>query len=95
MYRSIWISHDAKTTMSSRLGEHMDLEIGGDSPLRQGKEINNCVKELMVVLHGGFLWMEEIVSIDMKSITFMTSLSSLGKSPMQYLDEKKKDKALS
>jgi hypothetical protein len=24
----------------------------------RGKEVNNCIKQLIVVLHGGFLWME-------------------------------------
>jgi hypothetical protein len=30
----------------------------------RGKEVNKCIKQLMAVLHGGFLWLEELVSID-------------------------------
>jgi hypothetical protein len=60
----------------------------------RGKEVNNCVKQLMAVLHGGFLWMEEPVSIDVELIAFITGLSSMGESPMQYLDDKTKEKSL-
>jgi hypothetical protein len=48
----------------------------------------------MVVLHGGFLWMEELIYIDMELIAFITSLSSMGESHMQYLDDKTKEKVL-
>jgi hypothetical protein len=27
------------------------------------REVNNYIKKLMEVLHGGFLWMEELVSV--------------------------------
>jgi hypothetical protein len=47
----------------------------------RGKEVNNCVKKLMAVLHGGFLWLEEPVSIDVELISFITGLSSMGESP--------------
>jgi hypothetical protein len=60
----------------------------------RGKEVNNCVKQLMAVLHGGFLWMEEPVSIDVELIAFITGLPSMGESPTQYLDDKTKEKAL-
>jgi hypothetical protein len=59
------------------------------------KEVNNCVNQLMGVLHGGFLWMEEHVSIDVELIAFITGLPSMGKSPMQYLYDKTKEKAKS
>jgi hypothetical protein len=26
----------------------------------RGKDVNNCVKQLLVVLHGGFLWMDRL-----------------------------------
>jgi hypothetical protein len=47
----------------------------------RGKEANNCVKKLMVVLHGGFLWLEEPVSIDVELISFITGLPTMGESP--------------
>jgi hypothetical protein len=60
----------------------------------RGKEVNNCIKKLMEVLHGGFLWMEEPVSIDVELIAFITGLPSMGESLTQYLDDKTKEKAL-
>jgi hypothetical protein len=30
----------------------------------RGRDVNNCVKQLMEVTHGGYLWVEEPVSID-------------------------------
>jgi hypothetical protein len=47
----------------------------------RGKELNNCVKQLMAVLHGGFLWLEEPVSINKIILA-------------QYLDDKTKKKSL-
>jgi hypothetical protein len=35
----------------------------------RGKEVNNCIKQLIAVLHGGFLWMEHPISIDVELIT--------------------------
>jgi hypothetical protein len=52
--------------------------------------VNNCVKQLMAVLHGGFLWLEEPISIDVDLITFIIGLPSNDESPMQYLDDKTK-----
>jgi hypothetical protein len=49
---------------------------------------------MMTVLHGGFLWMEEPVSIDVELIGFITDPLSLGKIHTQYLDDKTKEKAL-
>jgi hypothetical protein len=36
----------------------------------RGKDVNNCVKQLLAVLHGGFLWMDRSVSIDVELISF-------------------------
>jgi hypothetical protein len=62
--------------------------------LGRGKEVNNCFKQLTTVLHGGFLWMEEPISINVELITFITGFPSMGKSPMQYLDDKMKENTL-
>jgi hypothetical protein len=56
--------------------------------------VNNCVKQLLAVLHGGFLWLDEPVSIDVELISFITGLPSNGEKPTQYLDDKTKEKAL-
>jgi hypothetical protein len=60
----------------------------------RGKEVNNCVKQLMAVLHGGFLWLEQPVSIDVELIALITGLPSMGENPAQYLDDKTKEKSL-
>jgi hypothetical protein len=41
----------------------------------KGREVNNYIKKLMEVLHGGFLWMEEPVSIDVELIAFITIIN--------------------
>jgi hypothetical protein len=46
-----------------------------------GKDVNNCIKQLLAVLHGGFLWLEEPVSIDVELISFITGLPSNGEKP--------------
>jgi hypothetical protein len=60
----------------------------------RGKYVNNCIKKLLAVLHGGFLWMDRSVSIDVELISFITGLPSDGEKPMQYMDDKTKEKAL-
>jgi hypothetical protein len=60
----------------------------------RGKDVNNCFKQLLVVLHGGFLWLDEPVSIDVEIISFIIGLPSNGENPAQYLDDKTKEKAL-
>jgi hypothetical protein len=56
----------------------------------RGKEVNNYVKQLMAVLHGGFLWLEEYVLIVVDLVAFITGLPSSSKSLAQYLDDKTK-----
>jgi hypothetical protein len=80
--------------MGGRLGKHRDLNLLEFPTSEGGKDVNNCVKQLMAVLHGGFLWLEEPVSIDVELIAFITGLPSNGENPTQYLDDKTKEKAL-
>jgi hypothetical protein len=61
---------------------------------RLRKYVNNCIKQLLAFLHGGFLWLEELISIYIEVISFITSLPSNGENPMDYLDDKTKEKAL-
>jgi hypothetical protein len=42
----------------------------------RGKDVNNYVKQLLAVLHGGFVWLDELVSIDVNLISFITGLPS-------------------
>jgi hypothetical protein len=58
------------------------------------KHVNNYIKKLLEVLHGGFVWLEEPVSINVELIEFIIGLPSNGDNPTHYLDEKTKEKAL-
>jgi hypothetical protein len=60
----------------------------------RGKEVKNCIKKLIAALHGGFLWMEQPISIDLEMIALITRLSSMGENPTKYLDDKTKEKTL-
>jgi hypothetical protein len=60
----------------------------------RGRDINNCIKKLMEVTHGGYLWLEEPVSIDVELISFITGLPSRGENPRSTSMTKMKEKAL-
>jgi hypothetical protein len=61
---------------------------------KQGKYVNKYVKKLLAVLHGGFVWLEEPVSIDVELIEFITCLPSNNEKPSQNLNDKTKEKSL-
>jgi hypothetical protein len=48
----------------------------------------------MATTHRGYLWLEQIVSIDIELIAYITELPSRREIPAQFLDEKTKEKAL-
>jgi hypothetical protein len=52
----------------------------------RGKYVNNYLKQLLTILHGGFLWMDRLVSINMEVIVFIIGLPSNGENPVQHLD---------
>jgi hypothetical protein len=60
----------------------------------RGEYANSCVKQLMAVTHGGYLWLEQLVSIDVDLIAHITGLSSCSIDLTQFLEDKKKEKAL-
>jgi hypothetical protein len=60
----------------------------------RGQYTNGCVKQLMAVTHDGDIWLDKLVSIDIELIAHIIGLSSRGMDPMQFLDNKKKEKAL-
>jgi hypothetical protein len=47
----------------------------------RGQDVRNCVKKLMEVTHGGYLWVEEHVSIDVELIMYITGLVISGETP--------------
>jgi hypothetical protein len=44
----------------------------------RGRDVKNCVKKLMTVTHEGYLWVEELISIDVELISYITGLPSRG-----------------
>jgi hypothetical protein len=60
----------------------------------RGQYANNCIKQLMAVTHGRYLWLEQLISIDVELITYITGLPSWGEDPTQFLEDKTKEKAL-
>jgi hypothetical protein len=56
----------------------------------RGKDVNACVKQLLTLVHGGILWMERIVSIDVDLTVKITGLPIDGAKPKQYMDDKTK-----
>jgi hypothetical protein len=47
----------------------------------RGQHATNCVKQLMAVTHGGYLWLEQFVSIEIDLIAHIKGLPSWGMDP--------------
>ena len=50
-----------------------------------GMPINTCVKKIFVFFHGGFLWLGNPISIDVKLVVVITSLPFAGMDPKTIL----------
>ena len=48
----------------------------------------------MVVTHGGYLWLEQLISIDVELIAYIIGMPLWGEDPTQFLGDKMKEKAL-
>jgi hypothetical protein len=59
-----------------------------------GKDVNNCVKQLLEVVHGGILWMDRPVLIDVELIEKKKGMPIDGEKPTQYMDDNTKKKSL-
>jgi hypothetical protein len=60
----------------------------------RGQDANNCVKKMLVVTHGGYLWLEQTVSVDVEITAYITGLPTWGETPAQFFDDNTKEKAL-
>jgi hypothetical protein len=54
----------------------------------RGKNVGLCVKQLLARLHGGILWMDRSVPIDVALIAKITGLSTIGTQPEKYVENK-------
>jgi hypothetical protein len=60
----------------------------------RGQHAIACIKQLLSVMHGGDIWLENLESINVEIITNITGFPSRGMDPMHFLDEKSREKAL-
>jgi hypothetical protein len=82
---SLWASRMDKTRILGLL----DIPHFG-----RGRDAKKYFNKLMVITHGGYLWLEQVISIDMDLTAYITRLPTWGETPTQFLDDKTKEKAL-
>jgi len=56
--------------------------------------ITNCVKTLLSVVHGGYLWLDPPVSIDAMLIHRITELPMIGEDPGHFFVDKKTNRVV-
>jgi hypothetical protein len=59
-----------------------------------GKNVGLCVKQLLSRVHGGILWMDRIVLIDVALIAKITRFPTIGAQPEEYLENKAREKEI-
>ena len=62
---------------------------------RCGKNIKKCLKQILVRVHIGILWMDSPMPINIDLIAVITGLPTDGEKTKQYLEDKTKAKAIS
>jgi hypothetical protein len=60
----------------------------------RGEYARGWVKQLLEVTHGGDIWLDKLVLIDVEIIANITGFPSRGMDPMQFMDDKAKEKEL-
>jgi hypothetical protein len=60
----------------------------------RGKHINRCVNSLLVWVHGGILWIDRPMPVNVDLIATITGLPTNGEKPEQYLEDKNKAKSI-
>jgi hypothetical protein len=60
----------------------------------RGQYETACVKQLLAVTHGGDIWLDKLIMIDVDIITSIIGLPSQGMDPTHFLYDKYRDKAL-
>jgi hypothetical protein len=60
-----------------------------------GKHINGCVKKILERVHGGILWMDRPIPINVDLIVAIKGLPMDGEKLEKYLEEKMKEKSIS
>jgi hypothetical protein len=55
---------------------------------RSGKNVGLCAKQLLARVHGGILWMDRPITINVPLISKITSSPNIGAQPKEYLENK-------
>jgi hypothetical protein len=58
------------------------------------QKVNMCVKILLSYYHGGYLWLEQCIILDMTLIHYITRLSMQGPDPQDFYLGKAANRAL-
>jgi hypothetical protein len=58
------------------------------------QEVNACVKILLSCFHGGYLWLDRCITVDLVLIHRITGLSMQGPDPQEFYPGKAADRAL-
>jgi hypothetical protein len=61
---------------------------------RHGKNVGLHVKQLISQVHGGILYMDRLVHIDVALKAKITGLLTVGTQPKEYLDNKAREKEI-
>jgi hypothetical protein len=54
----------------------------------RAKNVTLCVKQLVARVHGGIIWMDRLVQINVALISKITGLPTIGAQSKEYLDNK-------
>ena len=57
-------------------------------------KVNTCVNKPLVFFHGGFLWLDIHISVDVYLIATITGFPIVGIDPIPYIARKDQDKIL-
>jgi hypothetical protein len=60
----------------------------------RNQEVNVCIKLLLSRFHGGYMWLDRRITIDLKLIHRITRLSMQGPDPQEFYPGKAADHAL-
>jgi hypothetical protein len=58
------------------------------------QEVNTCVKLLLLFYHGGYLWLDRRMTVDLTLIHMITGLSMQGPDPQKFYPGKVADHTL-
>jgi hypothetical protein len=59
-----------------------------------GKNVGFCIKHLVALFHGGILWMDRLVQIDVALISKITEFPTIDAQPKDFLENKACEKEL-